>query len=772
MMDLDELKAINDRLGHFHGDRVLRGVGEVITQGVRQIDTAARYGGDEFVVLLPETDPTGAFVLAEKIRLGVEDMPTRAARRRATAVAVDRRRQLPGRRPQRGRADDQRRRRDVRLEAGRQGPRDGRAGTSGGPPRDSGVASLRERHRRRGHRPDARGFSTRAIRAASRDPGRRPDADERPDLPDRDVRLGRRRGARPGRRGRRAPASPTAASRTRPRARSAAPTPSSRAARPGAALASGMAAIHAALASLVRAGDRIVAPIASYGSTRSQLDRVFGGFGVRVDFVDTTDLDAVAAALAAAPTRVLYAETIANPTTAWPTTPRSPSSPIATARRTSSTTRSPRRTSAARSSFGADLVVESATKFLGGHSDVIAGVVAGSSERIAGVERVADRHRGDARPARGVPRPARDPDPRPPGRAPRRDGRGTGRLARASATACARVLYPGLASHPQHDVALRQFRPGVAGGMLAFEVAGGRDGRPGRHRRPHAARADRLARQRPHDGRPPAVDLASPARRGRAAGRRDHARAAPRVGRARGSRGPRRTTLDAAARRHAGGGPSRRARRRLGARAIASTGGRLGDRPDRPVGTSAARLGYGIWRLFTSVNFAVLQIIVLALLAVVGMTHPAAAGLRLPLGDRLRGRDGATSTPATTRLLGAGRGRRARAAPGLPHLPLAVVQRRARRPRRLDRRLHARPDAPPVAPVSATSGSPSPSRSSTRRCPTGRRWTASRRRRSGAVLRRNAVPRPRGGRRRTARASSTAIATSTRRWRRCSPTSG
>ena len=74
MMDLDELKAINDRLGHFHGDRVLRGVGEVISRGVRRIDTAARYGGDEFVVLLPETDPTGAFVLAEKIRLGVNAM--------------------------------------------------------------------------------------------------------------------------------------------------------------------------------------------------------------------------------------------------------------------------------------------------------------------------------------------------------------------------------------------------------------------------------------------------------------------------------------------------------------------------------------------------------------------------------------------------------------------------------------------------------------------------------------------------------------------------
>jgi diguanylate cyclase (GGDEF)-like protein len=75
MMDLDELKTINDRLGHFTGDKVLRGVGTVINQGVRQIDTAARYGGDEFVAILPETDPTGAYVLAEKIRLGVNSMP-------------------------------------------------------------------------------------------------------------------------------------------------------------------------------------------------------------------------------------------------------------------------------------------------------------------------------------------------------------------------------------------------------------------------------------------------------------------------------------------------------------------------------------------------------------------------------------------------------------------------------------------------------------------------------------------------------------------------
>jgi diguanylate cyclase (GGDEF)-like protein len=74
MMDLDELKAINDRHGHYFGDRVLGGVGDVIRSGVRKIDTAARYGGDEFVVLLPETDPTGAYVLAEKVRLGVTEL--------------------------------------------------------------------------------------------------------------------------------------------------------------------------------------------------------------------------------------------------------------------------------------------------------------------------------------------------------------------------------------------------------------------------------------------------------------------------------------------------------------------------------------------------------------------------------------------------------------------------------------------------------------------------------------------------------------------------
>ncbi|HTC86028.1 MAG TPA: GGDEF domain-containing protein, partial [Candidatus Acidoferrum sp.] len=73
MMDLDGLKAVNDKYGHFHGDRALRIVGDTIRAGVRKIDTAARYGGDEFVAVLPETDPTGAFVVAEKIRRSVAE---------------------------------------------------------------------------------------------------------------------------------------------------------------------------------------------------------------------------------------------------------------------------------------------------------------------------------------------------------------------------------------------------------------------------------------------------------------------------------------------------------------------------------------------------------------------------------------------------------------------------------------------------------------------------------------------------------------------------
>ena len=74
MVDLDGLKAVNDTSGHLRGDQVLRGLGSVISGSIRTVDSAYRFGGDEFVVLLPETDIVGAFVVAEKIRLGAEDL--------------------------------------------------------------------------------------------------------------------------------------------------------------------------------------------------------------------------------------------------------------------------------------------------------------------------------------------------------------------------------------------------------------------------------------------------------------------------------------------------------------------------------------------------------------------------------------------------------------------------------------------------------------------------------------------------------------------------
>jgi diguanylate cyclase (GGDEF)-like protein len=76
MIDLDGLKRINDEAGHLRGDEVLRALGAVIAGSIRTVDSAYRYGGDEFVVLLPETDIVGAFFVAEKIRIGAEEVGT------------------------------------------------------------------------------------------------------------------------------------------------------------------------------------------------------------------------------------------------------------------------------------------------------------------------------------------------------------------------------------------------------------------------------------------------------------------------------------------------------------------------------------------------------------------------------------------------------------------------------------------------------------------------------------------------------------------------
>ncbi len=71
MLDADDFKRFNDTYGHIAGDVALAEIGEVLRFAVREIDVVCRYGGEEFAVVLPETDAEGAFVVAEKIREAV-----------------------------------------------------------------------------------------------------------------------------------------------------------------------------------------------------------------------------------------------------------------------------------------------------------------------------------------------------------------------------------------------------------------------------------------------------------------------------------------------------------------------------------------------------------------------------------------------------------------------------------------------------------------------------------------------------------------------------
>jgi diguanylate cyclase (GGDEF)-like protein len=72
MVDLDHLRAVNTAHGHLAGDRALKNVAEALGRATREYDVAARFGGDEFCVLLPETDLAGAVVVADRIRAFVE----------------------------------------------------------------------------------------------------------------------------------------------------------------------------------------------------------------------------------------------------------------------------------------------------------------------------------------------------------------------------------------------------------------------------------------------------------------------------------------------------------------------------------------------------------------------------------------------------------------------------------------------------------------------------------------------------------------------------
>lgn len=73
MLDVDLFKQVNDRNGHLVGDGVLRAVARCILENVREIDIVGRYGGEEFCIVLPDTDAAGAEYVAQRVRKSIEN---------------------------------------------------------------------------------------------------------------------------------------------------------------------------------------------------------------------------------------------------------------------------------------------------------------------------------------------------------------------------------------------------------------------------------------------------------------------------------------------------------------------------------------------------------------------------------------------------------------------------------------------------------------------------------------------------------------------------
>ena len=87
LLDIDHFKKFNDTYGHQTGDAVLKSVSDILRQSLRQTDTAGRYGGEEFLLILPNTDHAGTMELAERIRHLMETTPHTSAGLKVTISA-------------------------------------------------------------------------------------------------------------------------------------------------------------------------------------------------------------------------------------------------------------------------------------------------------------------------------------------------------------------------------------------------------------------------------------------------------------------------------------------------------------------------------------------------------------------------------------------------------------------------------------------------------------------------------------------------------------
>lgn len=90
LLDIDHFKRVNDEFGHQSGDEVLRGVADIVRGGLRKSDTFARFGGEEFLILLPGANRNAAVAVVEKIRKAIEShafFPESSADKKVTASA-------------------------------------------------------------------------------------------------------------------------------------------------------------------------------------------------------------------------------------------------------------------------------------------------------------------------------------------------------------------------------------------------------------------------------------------------------------------------------------------------------------------------------------------------------------------------------------------------------------------------------------------------------------------------------------------------------------
>jgi diguanylate cyclase (GGDEF)-like protein len=86
MLDADDLKPVNDRFGHAIGDKLIVSIAQVVQESLRETDILARYGGDEFVVILTETTKERAVEVAERIRASVENTSFSSAGERVSST--------------------------------------------------------------------------------------------------------------------------------------------------------------------------------------------------------------------------------------------------------------------------------------------------------------------------------------------------------------------------------------------------------------------------------------------------------------------------------------------------------------------------------------------------------------------------------------------------------------------------------------------------------------------------------------------------------------